>query len=147
MTTSLVKFYSQQTPTGHKAVGIAGANNKVFWGRAAQDGAPFIGPFAPNMPEEEYEERVTRVAYPMNGFFDVTDSAKNAEYLEIIDCCLNKWFQLIHLERFWNGTTKHYVEWAVYYMQDGSRLTLTPYQNLLLPDNKSNDIVYPQHGQ
>lgn len=149
--TSLVKFFSQHSPTGHKAGGGPGDTaNKVYWGRADRDGAPFIGPYAPNMPEEEYEERVTRVAYPMNGFFDVTNPEENAQYLEVIDCCLNNWFQLIYLQRWWNRTTKHYVEWAAYYMQDGSRLSLTPFKQqqpvLGVDGGQANGIIYPQHG-
>lgn len=119
MATSLVKF------AGHKPV--VGGDQKVFWGRADRDGIPFLGQAPPMMPEEEYEARIVRTAYPQNGFFDVMNPAENKLFLEVLDCCLNQWYQLLHLERFWRRTTKHYMEWAVYYMVDGSNMVFSPF--------------------
>lgn len=79
------------------------------------------------VPNEEYEERVVRVARPMNGFFDVKNHKDNKRFLDVVDCVCNGWFRLIHIERFWNHTTSHYLEWVEYYMEDGSR---TPFAQM-----------------
>ncbi len=143
MSHSLVKFFGKSTPPHAPS----GGEQKVFWQRADRDGLPFIGNHAPIMPDEEYEERVTRVAYPYNGFFDTHDPVENARFMEIVDAALNNWYQILHLERFWNKTTKHYIEWVVYYMQDGSRLSMTPFQQQNYPGlthDQSQQVIYPQ---
>lgn len=111
MTSSLVKYANRRTSGG----------KRLFWDRVQADGAPFRGPFPPLMPEEEYEARAVRVADFRNAFFDVTDPAENKDFQDVMECCVNGWFYLAHIERFWAGTTKHYVEWMEYYMEDGSR--------------------------
>lgn len=100
---------------------------KLHWGRISQDGLPFLGDRIPMVPNEEYEERVVRVARPQNGFFDVLNKSDNKLFLEVVDCICNGWFQLIHIERFWRNTTQHYLEWVEFYMEDGSR---TPFANM-----------------
>lgn len=115
MRSSLVKF-SQQND--------AGEGKKLFWNRVEADGAPYRGPMAPMLTESEYEQNVVRVADVRNNFFDATVPVENKAYLDVLERCANGWFRLIHIERFWNQTTKHYVEWAEYYMEDGRR---TPY--------------------
>ena len=60
MPNSLVKFANRLDGNGR---------GKLFWGRAAVDGLPFRGQSAPTFTEEEYDERVTRVADPDNGTF------------------------------------------------------------------------------
>lgn len=111
MPSSLVKFSDR----------YGAGEQKLFWNRAEQDGLPFRGAYAPSMPEEEYEARVVRVADARNAFFDTLDATQNKLYLDVIECVANGWFRLIHLERFWKGSTQHYVEWLEYYMEDGSR--------------------------
>lgn len=108
---SLIKF-SHRTSSGGK---------RLFWDRSGIDGAPFRGPSAPIMGEEEFESRSVRVADARNCFFDVARPEENKLYLEVIECCFNGWFQMIYLERFWRNSTSHYVEWVEYYMEDGNR--------------------------
>lgn len=96
----------------------------LYWARAGVDGVPYRGEHPPDLTEAEYEQRVVRVVDTCNGFFDVLNKKQNKEYLEVMEAISNGWFQGIHIERFWRGTTQHYVEWNEYYMQDGSR---TPY--------------------
>ena len=117
MPSSLVKFSHSATKSG---------DQNVFWNRVHQDGLPFRGHHAPMMGEEEYEAKTVRVADYRNAFFDVFDPASNKQFLEIMERCYNQWFQLVHLERFWvdqhgNRTHYHYVEWAEYYLEDGTR--------------------------
>lgn len=122
---SLVKF-ANRTKSG---------NRNLYWGRADIDGLPFRGQYAPIMPEDEYQDRVVRIADFRNGFFDVNDPQQNKLYCDIMECCANGWFQLRHQIFFWNDTTKHYVEWMEYYLEDGSRTPFT-----------SNGIMELGHG-
>jgi hypothetical protein len=131
MPSSLVKF-SNRTNSGGK---------KLFWDRVDVDNLPFRGQFAPMYRDGEFEERTVKVADARNGFFDVTDPTSNKQYLDVLECCFNGWFQLVHLERFWQDpsghrTRLHYVEWVEYYMEDGSR---TPFL--------SQGITELAHGQ
>lgn len=119
MPSSLVKFANK----------VKSGDQNVFWGRVHRDGLPFRGPHAPMMGEDEYESKVVRVADYRNAFFNIFDPESNKLYLEVMECCFNRWFQLTHLERFWvdpdgRRTHYHYVEWTEYYLEDGSR---TPY--------------------
>lgn len=116
MPTSLLKYASRRN---------VGGGNKLHWDRADVDGLPFRGPAAPMLTESEYQEQTIRVADYKNGFFDVTDPAQNKKFLEVMECCANGWFYLYFIDRFWKESTKHYVEWIEYYMEDGRR---TPYQ-------------------
>jgi hypothetical protein len=115
MANSLVKFSSRK----------GNGQQRLFWDRAGIDGLPFRGANPPMMTEEEFESRAVRVADVRNEFFDMTDDAQRKAYLDVLECCMNGWFRVIHLERFWGGSAKHYIEWAEFYLEDGSR---TPYQ-------------------
>ncbi len=126
MPSSLIKF-SNRTRSG---------NSNLWWQRSDVDGLPFRGPYAPIMPEAEYEARVVRVADARNAFFDVSVPGQNKLYLDVLECCANGWFRLVHLERFWRETTQHYVEWFEYYLEDGTR---TPFANA--------QIMELAHGQ
>jgi hypothetical protein len=106
--------------------GRSGDGQKLYWARAGIDGAPFRGQYPPDLTEAEYDDRVVRVSEPQNGFFDVTDPKQNAKFLDVMGKIYNGWYQGVHIERFWRGTTQHYLEWNVYYMEDGKR-TMTPY--------------------
>lgn len=118
MSNSLLKYAARADKRGNPG------GDHLWWHRAADDGAPFRGPFAPEYTEEEFEARAVKVRDFRNAFFDVTDQAQNAQFCDVMDCCANGWFQLYHIERFWKGSNKHYVEWFEYYMEDGRR---TPY--------------------
>jgi hypothetical protein len=97
---------------------------KLFWGRAAEDGAPYRGEIPPLMPEEEYESRVARVNDFRNGFFNVKLPEENKKFCEIMECCANGWFRLNYIERFWHNSECHYIEWIEIFLEDGTR---TPY--------------------
>lgn len=134
MPSSLVKF-SQRTQNGR--------GEKIHWGRvrAGADDLPYRGASAPMFTEDEHEVRTVRVADARNAFFDVRNEAENKQYLDVVECCFNGWFQMVHLERFWTDedgrrTSLHYVEWVEYYLEDGSR---TPYS--------TNGIMELSHGQ
>lgn len=89
------------------------------------------------MPEEEYEARVVKISDFRNAFFDVLVPAENQLYCEVLECCGNGWFQLVHLERFWRDTTRHYIEWFEYYLEDGTR---TPFMS-------GGQMEYGNNGQ
>lgn len=112
MSNSLIKYAGRSISSGGK---------RLFWGRAGQDGAPYRGHYAPLMGDEEFEAKAVRICDARNAFFDVMNDEQNELYLSVLDRCMNGWFRLIHLERFYAGSTKHYVEWAEYYMEDGNR--------------------------
>ncbi len=112
--TSLVRFATQA---------VADDGRPLQWGRAAVDGLPFRGRL-PLMPDAEYEARAVRTADFKCAFFDVATEEGRRDYQTLMDRCLNKWYQLITRELFQGGTTRHYVEWAEWYMEDGVR---TPY--------------------
>lgn len=128
MPSSLIKFSNWSKSSD---------GQNVFWSRASVDGIPFRGEQAPMFTDDEFDSRTVRVADARNAFFDVNDEKQNKKYLEVLECCFNQWFQLIHLERFWNNTTFHYVEWVEYYLEDGQR---TPHVPL-------NMTEMPTHGQ
>lgn len=111
-----------------KFMGRAKSSNgeKLFWGRVTQDNLPFRGPSPPIYKDVEFEEKTVRVADVRNAFFDVTDETQNKQYLDVLECCLNGWFKVLYEERFWinpqgQRTTKMYIEWIEYYLEDGSR--------------------------
>lgn len=128
MPSSLVKFSDRHD---------AGGGRKLFWSRSDVDGLPYRGASPPFMTDEEFEAKAVRVADARNNFFDVSDPQQNKAYLDVLECCFNGWFQMIHLERFWRQSTCHYVEWVEYYMEDGTR---TPFHN-------PNQIMELAHGQ
>lgn len=90
----------------------------LYYGRVDLDGAPFRGS-PPHYKEEEYVQRVAKVADVKNGFFDVRDPEQNKAYLAVLEACANGWYDCLWLQRFVDGTS-HYVEWVEYYMEDQS---------------------------
>jgi len=113
MSNSLVKFT-------HKKDGNGRGN--LYWGRADVDGLPFRGHTPPSLRQEEFEERVVRVADPKNGTFYTGNEEENADYLKVMDGVTNGWFHLIFIDRWReDGDKKHYVylEWVEYYLEDG----------------------------
>jgi len=105
MSSGLLKFSNRITATN---------GDKLHWGRVDADGLPFRGPITPTYREDEWESRTVKVADARNGFFDVHDVVSNKQYLDVLECCANGWFQLVYLERFWtdpngNRTSLHYV--------------------------------------
>jgi hypothetical protein len=121
MPTSLVKFLSNTDGNGR---------GKLFWGRADVDGAPYRGFNAPHYTDEEFEDKTVRVADPHNGIFHTWIPEENKAYLEVNDKILNGWAMRLY-EDIWrekvkiNGTIRqwpvHYIVWAEYYLEDGSK--------------------------
>ncbi len=105
---------------------------KLFWGRADLDGVPYRGPQPPIMPEEEYAERVVKVGEAHADFFDMMVPRDKARYLEVLTACCNGWFRCLERIPFWNKTTKHYMEWVEYFMEDGTRIRFAQNQALEL---------------
>jgi hypothetical protein len=135
--TSLLKFTNR----------IGAGDKKLWWARAGVDGVPFRGSQPPIMLEEEYEARTVRIADARNAFFDVYDIKENKQYLDVIECALNGWFRIVHLERFWRGTTSHYVEWIEYYMEDGTRVPFSNGSNIMeMASGQPNLFGNPQAG-
>jgi hypothetical protein len=106
---SLCKYFSQTDRHG-----------PLHWGRASADGIPFRGTI-PLVREEEFEARVVRVPDFNNAFFDVTVPAENKQFNDVMERCVNGWFTLVFIERFWQQSTKHYVEWVEFYLEDGAQ--------------------------
>jgi hypothetical protein len=130
---SLVKFVDTTSRNGQK----------IWWHRSNIDGLPFRGPQPPIMPDEEYESRAVRVADVRNGFFDTTSVEQNKQFCEVMECCFNGWFQMVYIERFWNGSTQHYVEWAEYYMEDGQRTPFSHVQMREIENGLTNLLGHP----
>lgn len=96
--------------------------DRVYWGRADEDGVPYLGPRPPLLTDAEYEERAVRVPYPRNGFFDLSDPTQNQSYLNVLQGVANGWFEKVYLERdleLRELKGRVYVEWIEYYMRDG----------------------------
>jgi len=120
---SLVKFADRRTSRDGR---------RLFWDRVGVDDLPFRGHRPPLYRDDEWDERVVRVADARNAFFDVDDPESNRQYLDVLECCFNGWFRLVYLERFCRDasgrrTNRHYVEWVEYYLEDGSRTPYAPY--------------------
>ncbi len=136
MQSSLVKFFDRtRAPDGQK----------LFWSRADLDGVPFRGAGAPILSEEEYEHRVVRVSDFQFDFFDVAKPDEAKRFKDVWDCVLSGWFQFVHLERFHQGTTRHYMEWVEFYMQDGTRVPFS--QGSLELSNGNIQFPADAHGR
>lgn len=88
----------------------------LWWGRADIDGLPFRGS-APLLKEAELERASIQVAELQAKFFDMQDPEQMREYLGVMSACESGWFQLKFIERFHNGSSRHYVEWTENYME------------------------------
>lgn len=89
----------------------------LYWRRAAVDGAPFRGLMPPAMPEQEYEAKKVKVQDFQHKWFDIAVEAEAREYSEVMNGVANGWYRLVHVERFWQNTTRHYVEWTEVFTQ------------------------------
>jgi len=118
MSNSLVKFTNRKDGNGR---------GTLFWNRADVDGLPFRGNMAPVLREEEYEERIVRVADPKNGTYYTGDDEQNSAYLKVMDGISNGWYHLIFVDRWREADDKYhyiYIEWVEYFLEDGKP---TPY--------------------
>ena len=98
---------------------------KLFWGRSGSDGAPFRGPAAPMLREEEYDERAVRVGDPHVRIFKISPDhpEDTAAYQDVLTKVVNGgWGQVIHVDRQYkekDGYWMIYMEWVQWYMEDG----------------------------
>lgn len=109
----LIKFANEKDGNGR---------GPLHWGRVDIDGLPFRGANPPLLREEEYEDRLVKVADPKNGTFYTGDAEQNKAYLRVLDGISNSWYQLIHIDRWRNdGDNYHYVyvEWVEFFLEDG----------------------------
>lgn len=109
MASSLIKYHEQKQQGG----------KHLFWNRIHEDHIPFRGSHDPMLTEDERESRVVRIAETHARFFDMGDPKEADEYVRLLDRAMNGWYKILYLDRFWRRTTKHYVEWAEYYLEDG----------------------------
>jgi|TARA_R110000824_G_scaffold169171_4_gene346234 hypothetical protein len=112
MTNNLIKFINRTDGNGR---------GNLYWGRADKDGLPFRGQEAPLLREEEFDQRLVRVADPKNGTFYTGDAEQNKKYLEVMDGAANGWFHIVFVDR-WRDDDKHhhvYLEWLEYFLEDG----------------------------
>ena len=113
---SLQKFFGRQESNGQK----------LFWNRSGVDGAPFRGAQPPLLTEDEYEQRVVRVVDVHAEFFDVRVAAEKKAYLEVLEGSANGWFRVLYRKMFVGRKPVHYVEWAEFYLEDGSPARALP---------------------
>lgn len=138
MASSLIRYAESRQTSGDK---------QLFWSRIHQDGLPFRGHGAPMLTDDEFETRVTRVADAKNGFFDTHDPAENAKFLQIFEAACNGWYRIVYLERFWRKTTKHYIEWVEYYLEDGSPSPYNVNGIMEMAHGSGNGLGYPATHQ
>ncbi len=113
---SLQKFFGRRESNGQQ----------LYWNRAGLDGAPFRGAQPPLLTEDEYDQRVVRVVDVQAEFFDVRDAAQKKAYLEVLDGAANGWFRILYRKMFVKRQPVHYVEWAEFYLEDGSPARAVP---------------------
>jgi hypothetical protein len=150
MGSSLVKFANRLDGRGR---------GKLYWGRVEVDGLPFRGPTAPTFTEEEFEDRVTRVSDPQNGTFRTWIPKENKKYLDVLDMIFNGWAVGIFQKR-WLARVKIqgcvtqrmvvYIEWAEFFLEDGSRAPIGYGQPLEHGHGQTNGpfppLPYPSGG-
>lgn len=108
---SLVKFANRRVHRGQQ----------LHWHRADMDGSPFRGEMQ-FLTEEEYEQKVVRVGDPQVECFNLLDPVQKKAYLDVVDGIVNKWFELVFIQRFIKiDPPTHYVEWVEYFYEDGTR--------------------------
>jgi len=105
---------------------------KLFFGRADRDGAPFRGTDVPMLKDEEFEELTQRVCDSKWGLFDTSqpemrmppNDPNGRTYTEVLDGVTAGWFQLICPRQYkWgkaaDGEPKMYIyiEWAEPYRE------------------------------
>lgn len=146
MASSLVKFASRIDGNGR---------GKLYWGRAGVDGLPFRGHTAPTFTEEEFDERVVRIADPHNGTFHTWVPEENQKYLDVMDKIMNDWARLVYQETWrekikLNGRVQqgivHYVVWAEFYLEDGGRAPAGYGQPVEFSHGQANGTQHHPHG-
>lgn len=108
--------------------GLTTASNgaPLSWNRAEIDGLPFRGPQAPMLREDEFYENTVTVADVKVRFFDMDKPQDLADYTQVMERAANQLYTVLFIQRFLNGTMKHYVEWAERYIEPRPRQSITP---------------------
>lgn len=94
--------------------------DKIFWGRAKADGAPFRGPKAVVLREDQYEALAERVNDAKVGTFDLAVPEQRETYKQILDRAANKWYKILFVERQFIREKKNwvvYIEWLEPHME------------------------------
>jgi len=135
MPNNLIKFINRTDGNGR---------GNLYWGRADVDGLPFRGPEAPLLREEEFDDRLVRVADPKNGTFYTGDEEQNKKYLEVMDGAANGWFHVMFVDRWREEDDKYhhvYLEWLEYFLEDGQ-----PTKAITLGANYGHSNLPPTAG-
>jgi hypothetical protein len=111
---SVSKFFNRHVYRG----------KRLHWHRSSEDGLPYRGEAAPMYTQDEFEERVVRVADPRSEVFDLSDERQKALYLEVLDGITNGWFQCLHRQFHYPDRRNPrqvfvHLEWVEYFMEDG----------------------------
>lgn len=104
--TGIFKYYGVKTDPG---------GQPLYWGLAADIGMPFRGT-PPALRAQELAMFVGVVADYRAGFFDVSDSNKLRDYVEILSRIEVGWYQLRAKQLFVRENT-HYLEWVEQYAE------------------------------
>lgn len=118
---SLLKYRNGGTP----------ADTKLFWGRSAEDGAPFRGPAPPLLRNEEFERFSERVFDAKYGMFDASNPEQKLpqghpqarSLAEVLEGFANGWFRILSHNEHWSkgqdGTPRMFVFliWLEQYME------------------------------
>lgn len=96
----------------------------LLWGRAAQDNMPILGMPRGQYGEEEFARKMVPTKYFKFKLFDLKVENDRKEYCDVLDHCLNGWWQMMVKERILNPQDptdiKWYLEWYQVYLEDGS---------------------------
>ena len=115
---SFLKFQGQQDTSGR---------GDIHWHRASRDGAPYRGPAAPLMREEEFQDSAEKVWDSKFGTFDTSDPDEihhGRTYQNILDGIKANWFQLLGQRQYQWGKSKSgrpvmyvFIEWGEPYLE------------------------------
>ena len=78
------------------------------------------------LPDEELDDRLTRVADPHNRLFDLSVPEDNTDYLRVVDMIVNKLAHPLWVKRVVTRNkqtdrikVRVYLEWVEIFMEDG----------------------------
>jgi hypothetical protein len=99
---------------------------KLFWNRSGDDGAPFRGPMAPLLKEEEFEQLAERVYDTKYGVFNTADPDQELmgrTLAAVLDGSMCGLYQILFRDHRWGEsatgipTMFQYIEWAEPYQE------------------------------
>ncbi len=131
---SLVKFTNRHVHRGQR----------MYWGRASEDGLPYRGAAPPSLTQDEAETRLHRVGDPFEETYDLSKPEEKADWLGVMDGIINHWFQCLFIRRWETPSNPHgYVRcaWAEYCLEDGTPVQL---MNPALMELAHAPLAFPQ---